>query len=75
MRITVHDFTGRREAEAVLQEIRGAMLHHVGELGRVVIAPGDDIGEAVVLWNEHVVEMVKLIDLAAETIGSETSMS
>ena len=62
----VIDRTAERRDHKALQEIRGGLLAHVGELGRGIASPsGAHIGEDLLAWDQHVCATFKLIDKAA----------
>ena len=64
-KLYVIDCSAERRDHKALQQIRGALLAHVGEVGHRLASPSEDIGEDLVTCNEHVCAMFKLIDEAA----------
>lgn len=64
----VIDTSAERRDHKALQEIRGALLAHVGEVGRRLAAPSEEIGEDLVACNEQLCAMFKLIDKAAAIV-------
>lgn len=61
----VIDTSAERRDLKALQQIRGAILAHVGAVGQRMASPSDDTGEDLVTCNAHVCAMFKLIDEAA----------